>query len=66
MPKSRGRKPGRTGRRGNQPGDPRHRVARARAGQLTDPAAQARARLIRLLAFRDAADGTATVVLDSG
>lgn len=56
MPKSRGRKPGRSGRQGNQPGDPRHREALARAGSLTDPAAQARGRLTRLLAFGDAAD----------
>lgn len=56
MPKSRGRKPGRASRRGNQPGDPRHRAALARAASLTDPAAQAWARLIRLLAFGDAAD----------
>ena len=56
MPKSRGRKPGRSGRQGNQPGDPRHRAALARARSLTGPAAQARARLIRLLAFGDAAD----------
>ena len=56
MPKSRGRKPGRGGRRGNQPGDPRHRAALAQARSLTGPAAQARARLIRLLAFGDAAD----------
>ena len=56
MPKSRGRKPGRAGRRGNQPGDPRHRAALAQAAILTGPAAQARARLTRLLAFGDAAD----------
>jgi hypothetical protein len=56
MPKSRGRKPGRAGRRRNQPGDPRHRAALAEARLLAGPAAQARARLARLLAFGDAAD----------
>jgi hypothetical protein len=56
MPKSRGRKPGRVGRRGNQPGDPRHRAALAQAATLTEPAAQARARLTHLLAFGDPAD----------
>lgn len=56
MPKSRGRKPGRAARRRNQPGDPRHRAALAQAAILTSPAAQARARLTRLLSFGDAAD----------
>jgi hypothetical protein len=56
MPKSRSRKPGRAGRRGSQPGDPRHRDALAQAASLTDPAAQARARLARLLDFGDPAD----------
>jgi hypothetical protein len=56
MPKSRGRKPGRAARRRNQPGDPRHRAALAEARLLAGPAAQARARLARLLSFGDAAD----------
>ena len=56
MPKSRGRKPGRAARRRSQPGDPRHRAALAEARLLTGPAARARARLARLLAFGDAAD----------
>ena len=56
MPKSRGRKPGHAGRRGSQPGDPRHRDALAQAASLTEPAAQAWSRLSRLLAFGDPAD----------
>lgn len=55
MPKSRSRKTGRAGR-ANLPGDPRHRAALARAAELPGPAAQAWARMIRLLAFGDTAD----------
>jgi hypothetical protein len=56
MPKSRRRKPGPASHRGNQPGNPRHRAARARAGNLTDPAGQAWERLTQLLDFGDPAD----------